>query len=185
MNTKLIKITEEKTNLVFKTPGRYVVYFSNISGKISCSIEAEKIELYLLGCYDLKDNEKYSIHTEQIHRAPCSFSDMYVASVLEGESSLQFTGLIRIEKTAHNSHAYQKNKNLIVSPHSFVDSRPILEILANDVFCTHGSTSGPISMEQQYYLQTKGIDRAQSKQLIIDGFKHQITEKALQLGVTL
>lgn len=183
MQTKLIKITEKNTNLVFNTPGVYVVHFNNISGTISCRIEAENIKLYMVGLYDMKHNEKYTVRTEQIHISPNSFSELLVLSVADERSSLAFSGLIRIEKNAQQSHAYQKNQNLILSNDAFVDSRPILEILANDVFCTHGSTSGPLSKDQLYYLQTKGLTKSQAKEVSIEGFKQQVIDKLQSLGV--
>ena len=137
MKTKFISIKKENNNLVFDKPGRYVVYFSNISGTISCKIVAEKVELYLVGLYDMKSNDKYTIYTKQIHVSPHSFSDLYLLSVASDSSSLTFSGLIRIEKGAQQSHAYQKNKNLLLSKEVLINSQPILEILADDVFCTH------------------------------------------------
>lgn len=183
MQSTLIKITEKNNALVFDKPGVYVVYFNNISGTISCRIESENIKLYMVGLYDTKGKDKYSVRTEQIHIAPNSFSDLFVLSVADESSSLAFSGLIRIEKDAQQSHAYQKNQNLLLSVDAFVDSRPILEILANDVFCTHGSTTGPISKDQLYYLQTKGLTLAQAKELSVTGFKNQIGDKLADLGI--
>ncbi len=184
MNTQLITIQKKDTNLVFDKPGRYVVFFSNISGTITCTIKAEKVEVYMMGLYDMKGKEKYIVNTEQVHIAPHSFSDLYVLSVAQDNSSFAFSGLIRIEKDAQQSHAYQKNQNLILSPDAFVDSRPILEILANDVFCTHGSTSGPISEDQLAYLEMRGLNREQATQLSIDGFKKQVYDRLYSLGIT-
>ena len=109
MNTKFIQIKKENTHLVFDEPGRYVVFFSNISGKISCNITAKKVELYMVGLYDMQGKDNFKIHTEQIHSSPTSSSDLYILSVADGSSSLAFSGLIRIEKNAQQSHAYQKN----------------------------------------------------------------------------
>lgn len=185
MNATFITLTEEKNSLVFNKPGTYVVYFNNISGSISCRIEAEQVKLYIVGLYDMKSADKYKIYTEQIHAAPNSFSDLLVLSVADGASALAFSGLIRIEKNAQKSHAYQKNQNLILSSDAFVDSRPILEILADDVFCTHGSTSGPISKDQLYYLQSRGLTNTAAKQLSIDGFKQQVFDKLKSLGAEM
>lgn len=184
MSTQFITINGKNNNQVFTQPGKYVVFFSNISGTISCKIKSEKVEVYLIGLYDMKGKEKYNIHTEQIHIAPHSFSDLFVLSIAQNTSSLAFSGLIRIEKDAQHSHAYQKNQNLMLSNDAFVDSRPILEILANDVFCTHGSTSGPISTEQLSYLQMRGLTLDESKKISIEGFKQQVYDKLSSLGIT-
>ena len=183
MNTQLIVVKKAKTDLVFDTPGKYVVFFSNISGTISCTIKAEKVELFMLGLYEVDGTKKYSVKTKQIHSAPNSFSDLYIVSVVQGSSSFSFSGLIRIEKGARQSHAYQKNQNLLLSEKSSVDSCPILEILANDVFCTHASTSGPISEEQLQLLQMRGIERDEAKNLVVEGFTHQIYDRLSSLGV--
>jgi Fe-S cluster assembly protein SufD len=183
MQTKLISLSKPTNNLVFDKPGKYVVYFSNISGTISCRIESENIELFLVGLYDMKGKEKYKVHTEQIHIAPHSFSDLYILSVANESSSLAFSGLIRIEKDAQQSHAYQKNQNLILSNDAFVDTRPILEILANDVFCTHGSTSGPISKDQLSYLRMRGLNLEEATHASIEGFKQQVYDKLHTLGI--
>ena len=137
----------------------------------------------MVGLYDMKQHEKYIIHTEQIHSAPHSFSELYVLSVARDSSSLAFSGLIRIEKDAQQSHAYQKNQNLILSNNAFVDSRPILEILANDVFCTHGSTSGPLSKDQLSYLQMRGLSLNEATEVSVEGFKNQVYDKLSTLGI--
>ena len=183
MNTKFISIKKENNDLVFNKPGRYVVYFSNISGRISCNITAKKVELYMVGLYDMKQKDSFKIHTEQIHTSSHSFSDLYIISIVEDSSSFIFSGLIRIEKGAQQSHAYQKNINLLLSKNAFVNAQPILEILANDVFCTHGSASGPLSEDQLQYLQMRGLDRNEAKKLSIEGFKQQLYDRLSSLGI--
>lgn len=185
MKTTLITISESKNSLVFDEPGIYVVFFTNISGTISCAITAENVELYMVGLYDMKEKDSFKIRTEQIHISPHSFSDLLVLSLARDSSSLSFSGLIKIEKDAQHSHAYQKNKNLILSKNAFVDSRPILEILANDVFCTHGSTSGPLSKEQLQYLQMRGLNLKEATNLSIEGFKQQVYDRLSNLGIKI
>ena len=183
MKPQLIVINGKNNTVILDKPGKYVVFFSNISGTISCKIMAEKVEVYLVGLYDMRNKDKYVVHTEQIHISPHSFSDLFILSVAQDSSSLAFSGLIRIEKNAQQSHAYQKNQNLILSNDAFVDSRPILEILANDVFCTHGSTSGPISKDQLYYLQMRGLSLKEATDISVEGFKQQVYDKLDTLGV--
>ena len=183
MHPLLITITKSVNKLLFDKPGTYVVFFSNISGTISCNIVAEQVKLYMVGLYDLQQKDIFKIHTEQIHTAPHSFSDLFVLSVVRDVTSLSFSGLIRIEKNAQQSHAYQKNKNLILSKDAFVNSQPILEILANDVFCTHGSTSGPLPKEQLRYLQMRGLSLAEAEEISIAGFKKQLYDALSSLGI--
>jgi len=183
MKPHFISINGKNNTVVLDKPGRYIIYFSNISGTISCRIEAENVEAYLVGLYDMHKSEKYVVHTEQIHISPHSFSDLFVLSVAQGSSSLAFSGLIRIEKNAQQSHAYQKNQNLILSNDAFVDSRPILEILADDVFCTHGSTSGPISKDQIQYLRMRGLSLKEAEEVSVEGFKQQVYDKLHTLRI--
>lgn len=125
------------------------------------------------------------LRTKQLHRAPGAFSQLSIVCVADGASSLSFSGLIRIEKGAQKSHAYQKNQNLILSPEAFVDSRPMLEIEANDVFCTHGSTTGTLNKEHIQYMMTRGLTQKQAEQEYVRGFTNQLYLQLAQLGVTL
>ncbi len=185
MKPQLITITRKSNNLIFDTEGTYVVFFKNIDGNISCKITAQKVKLYMFGFYDMKKKETFKMHTEQIHEAGNSFSELFILSVADDSSALQFTGTIRIEKLAQKSHAYQKNQNLILSKDAFVDSRPILEILADDVFCTHGSTTGPLPNDQLQYLLMRGISEGAARSLLIEGFKKQVYNRIYELGITI
>ena len=131
----------------------------------------------------MKNDDAYKLYTEQIHEASHSFSDLFILSVADDNSSLFFSGLIRIEKNAQQSHAYQKNQNLILSKNTFIDTRPTLEILADDVFCTHGSTSGPIAKEQLQYLRMRGLNKNEAMKVSIEGFKKQVYDKLQNLGI--
>jgi Fe-S cluster assembly protein SufD len=167
----------EDRHLKISKPGQIVVFFHNLSGKLVFDLNVTGIELYIYGLFtgDKKDN--FNIETIQRHTAPGSTSDLLIKGVFDGSSKFVYQGLIRLEKGAQKSHAYQKNQNLIISPKVFVDSRPFLEILANDVFCTHGSTTGKINKEQLLYAQSRGINADDAKKLIIQGFTDEIIEK--------
>jgi len=81
-----------------------------------------------------------------------------------------YAGLIRVEEGAQKTNAYVQNRNLLLSPVAKADSNPTLEILANDVRCTHGSTAGRIDDNQLFYCESRGIERAQARRLIVEGF---------------
>jgi Fe-S cluster assembly protein SufD len=78
--------------------------------------------------------------------------------------------MIRVEKDAQRTDAYQKNDNLMLSEHARADSIPGLEIEANDVRCTHGATAGQVDKEMVFYLRARGIDRETAVRLIVEGF---------------
>jgi len=177
-NLKLINLNKEKKEtLIFNKPGEYVVFFENLSGEFSFRIEAENVNLEIYGLYVGKGNDQFNIKTIQHHIAANSFSNLLVKGVFFDQAKFFYRGLVRIEKCAQKSHAYQKNQNLVLSSNVDIDSKPDLEILANDVFCTHGSTTGYLNEEQIFYLKSRGLNDSQAKNLLIEGFVGEIKEK--------
>lgn len=175
---KLIDLRKVKDrHLTFDRKGKYVVFFHNLSGKLSFNLITPGVELFIYGLYTGKQDEKFNIETIQRHTSPGSVSDLLIKGVFDDESKFVYQGLIRLEKGAQQSHAYQKNQNLIISPKVFVDSRPFLEILANDVFCTHGSTTGKINKDQVLYAQSRGLTKKDSEKLIVSGFTDEVILK--------
>ena len=160
-------------------PGKYVAFLHNVSGKFTFDIAGKGIDLDILGLYTGKAQDTYTINTIQRHSAPSSSSNLFIKGVFEGESKFHHEGLIRIEKKAQKSKAYQKNQSLIFDK-AFVESEPFLEILANDVFCTHGSTTGKLSASQIYFLQSRGIDKKAAEKLLVTGFVDEILDKVKQ-----
>jgi len=170
--------TLKQEHLTFdKTGESYVVFFHNISGKLTFDITASNVELSIYGLFTGNNSDEFRIETIQKHTAPRSLSDLLIKGVFKDTSKLMYEGLIRLEKDAQQSHAYQKNQNLILSPGVFVDSRPFLEILANDVFCTHGSTTGKLSKDQLLYAQMRGLDEKTAQDMLIQGFIDEVYDK--------
>lgn len=167
----------KKTKLEFNIPGDYTVFLHNLSGEFDFKIKASGVNLDILGLFVGKKSDKFELKTNQFHDAPNSISNLLIKGVFDDESKFLYQGLIKIEKTGQKSHAYQKNKNLILSSGVYVDSRPFLEILANDVFCTHGSTTGKINEESLFYLKSRGIEKKNAEQLYVSGFIQEIADK--------
>lgn len=117
-----------------------------------------------------RGNNKIAIHTEQIHEAPETTSNLLVKAVLFDKAEFAYDGIIRIEKNAQKSDAYQKNENLLLSSGARARSDPALEILANDVRCTHGSTTGKINEDQLWYLASRGLSLGEATRVLVDGF---------------
>lgn len=182
MKYKALTIIEKSgdQNLVFSESGKYAVFLHNISGTFTIDIQAEQVDISLLGLYIGKKKDSFTIQTIQKHSMPNSASRLFIKGIFDDESAFRFQGLIRIEKDAQKSHAYQKNQNILLSPKVFIDSRPYLEILANDVFCTHGSTSGTIDKEQLRYVQTRGVSPKEAKQILLQGFAQEVIDTAQQ-----
>lgn len=165
---------EKKETFAFTKPGTYIVFFHNKSGKFTFELRESGIELYIYGLFTGKNADEFKIETIQHHIAPNSLSDLLIKGVFEDKSKLLYQGLIRIETSGQQSHAYQKNQNLILSKDCFVDSRPFLEILANDVFCTHGSTTGKLNKEQLFYAKSRGLNDKTANQMLVDGFINEV-----------
>lgn len=123
-----------------------------------------------------------SLQTFQHHESPETTSDLLVKSVLDGSSVVSYEGAIRVDKNAQKTDAYQRNENLLVSDQAKAYSRPSLEILANDVRCTHGATVGTLSPDELWYLQSRGISTKKAQRLIMEGFLESVIAK---IGDTL
>jgi Fe-S cluster assembly protein SufD len=97
---------------------------------------------------------------------------------LHDRASANFTGLIRINKSAHQTESSQEQKNILLSDRAKADSDPKLEILNNDVIrCTHGASVGPVDLESVFYLESRGLDRSTAEQLIVEGFFQSVLNK--------
>jgi Fe-S cluster assembly protein SufD len=108
--------------------------------------------------------------TRQDHQAPHTSSDLLYKGGLKGHSRVVWKGMIRVEKDAQRTDAYQKNDNLVLSESARADSIPGLEIEANDVRCTHGATAGRVDEEMIFYAQSRGVSRGEAIRLIVEGF---------------
>jgi Fe-S cluster assembly protein SufD len=108
--------------------------------------------------------------TRQDHVAPHTTSDLLYKGGLKNKSRIVWKGMIRVEKDAQRTNAYQKNDNLILSESARADSIPGLEIEANDVRCTHGATAGRVDEEMIFYAQARAIPRQTAIRLIVEGF---------------
>jgi Fe-S cluster assembly protein SufD len=168
---------EKKTRFNFTRPGKYVAFMHNLSGKFIFDIKTKNVDLDIYGLFVGHDQDKFEINTIQRHAAPRSSSNLLIKGVFENSSKFHHEGLIRIEKVAQKSKAYQKNQNLLLSPGTYAESEPFLEILANDVFCTHGSTTGKLNQDEVYYLKTRGIEQKQAEKLLVEGFINEVLNK--------
>ncbi len=115
-------------------------------------------------------NQHFDNHTEHLHVHGHTYSDLDFKVVLEDRARSAYTGLIRIEPDAAECEAYQENRNLLLDEECRAESIPELEILNEDVRCTHGATVGPVDEEQVFYLMTRGLSRRDAERAIIEGF---------------
>jgi Fe-S cluster assembly protein SufD len=113
---------------------------------------------------------KTDCHTRQHHESGETYSDLDFKAVLKDKAKSAYTGLIRIEKDAANCEAYQENRNLLLNEGTNAESIPELEILTDQVRCSHGATVGPIDPEMVFFLRSRGLAKSKAVRLIIEGF---------------
>ena len=127
-------------------------------------------DVQMLGLYFAEADQHFDMRTLQDHAAPSCTSDLLYKGALKDNSRTVYSGLIRVQPGAEKTDAYQANRNLVLSDHAKADSKPELEILNNDVRCTHGSTVGQVDKEHLFYLQARGVSREDAIHLIVMGF---------------
>lgn len=115
-------------------------------------------------------NQHFDLHTMHNHRGHEAHSNIDVKVVLKDKATSAYTGLIRIEEKTVNNEAYQENRNLLLNQGPKAESIPELEILSDEVRCTHGATMGPLDPEMVFYLKSRGIDDKQAVRMIVSGF---------------
>ncbi|MEM6363548.1 MAG: Fe-S cluster assembly protein SufD [Planctomycetota bacterium] len=116
-------------------------------------------------------------HTEQYHRAPNCHSDFLYKSAQQDRSRTVWRGMIKVDPIAQKTDGYQRNDNLVLSSQSRADSIPGLEIEADDVRCTHGSTTAKVDEEQIFYARCRGFTRKEATRMIVSGFFQQIFDR--------
>lgn len=141
--------------------------------------------IYFVGSCLLTGRSKLVLESKQIHEKEQSFSDLLCKSVVKDDSFFEYTGVVKIAKTGQKSHAYQRDENLLLSDSAGVKSEPKLEILANDVFCTHGATTSYLDDIELFYLQSRGLAKAEIENLLAKGFLLSALDKFIALGVEL
>jgi Fe-S cluster assembly protein SufD len=126
----------------------------------------------------LADGTQHLDHdTQQNHLAPHTTSDLLYKGALVGRSRSVWQGMIYVAPGAQKADGYQANRNLMLSPRAHADSIPGLEILADDVRCTHGATVGQLEEEPIYYLMSRGLPRREAERLVVEGFFTPIMDR--------
>lgn len=122
-------------------------------------------------------DQEFDQRTLQDHLKPNTTSDLLYKNSLNDRARTIFSGLIKVERGAHRTDAYQKVRNLLLSDEAEANSLPGLEILADDVRCTHGATSGQVEPEELFYLKSRGIPENAAKGLIVRGFLNEVVNR--------
>jgi Fe-S cluster assembly protein SufD len=135
------------------------------------------------GFYFADGSQHLDHDTQQNHMAPSTTSDLLFKGALVGRSRSVWQGMIYVAPGAQKTDGYQANRNLLLSRLARADSIPGLEILADDVRCTHGATVGQLEDEPIYYLMSRGLPRKDAERIMIDGFFAPVMERIPYEGV--
>ncbi|HEX9840553.1 MAG TPA: Fe-S cluster assembly protein SufD [Anaerolineales bacterium] len=135
------------------------------------------------GFYFTDGNQHLDHDTQQNHLAPHTTSDLLFKGALKGKSRSVWQGMIYVAPGAQKTDGYQANRNLVLSDRARADSIPGLEILADDVRCTHGATVGKLEKEPLFYLKSRGIPQAEAEKMVVEGFFDPIFQRIPFEGV--
>ncbi|MGH7611037.1 MAG: Fe-S cluster assembly protein SufD [Candidatus Dormibacteria bacterium] len=139
-------------------------------GYFEVELAGQASEAKLVGLGLEQGRQHIDVQTLQDHLAPGAVSDLLYRAAVADRARSVYAGLIRVAVGAQKTNAYVQNRNLLLSPTAKADSNPTLEILANDVRCTHGSTAGRIDDDQLFYCQARGVPQDQARRLVVEGF---------------
>jgi Fe-S cluster assembly protein SufD len=129
------------------------------------------------GAYATRGRQHLDFDTLQEHAAPDTTSDLAFRGILADRSSAVWRGMIKVDPGAQRTDAFQESRNLLLSKRAHADAIPGLEILANDVRCTHAAAIAQIDREQLFYLRSHGLSEADAQRLVIEGFLQALVER--------
>jgi len=156
-----------------------VLGFGSGGGKVfqNTILEGEGAEGKVTGAYALTGRQHLDFDTTQEHAAPNTTSDLAFRGILGARSSAVWRGMIKVDRDAQQTDAFQESRNLLLTKKAHADAIPGLEILANDVACTHAAAIAQIDPEQLFYLRARGLDEATASRLVIEGFLAELVER--------
>jgi Fe-S cluster assembly protein SufD len=177
MNTTTVDHDASALSLNLHLGGKYS-RFESLSRLIG---EGARSDLLAVSVAD--DDQEFDARTLQDHISPHTASDLLYKNALDDRARCTFGGLIRVEPHAHFTDAYQKVRNLLLSDDSEANSMPGLEILADNVKCSHGATSGQVDEEELFYFRTRGIPVSVAQRLIVTGFLNEVIQRLGQPAI--
>ena len=149
---------------------------SFLKNEINCNLNGKYSSAFVNGVFLLKDNQQHEIRTSINHLVENTKSYQLIKSVLGKESKAAYQGKIFVNQKAQKTDGYQLSKAILLDETSEFNAKPELEIYADDVKCSHGSTSGSLDENSIFYLMSRGLNYQQSKELLINGFILEVIE---------
>ncbi|HEU5145957.1 MAG TPA: Fe-S cluster assembly protein SufD [Chryseosolibacter sp.] len=177
-----------QTEIYQKNTSRVNTYTFNLQGKLLRTnlhliIDGEGIESHMYGLYLLKGNTLADNHTVVDHKKPNSFTNELYKGIMDENSKGVFNGKIYVRPQAQKTNAFQANRNILLSEKASVNTKPQLEIWADDVKCSHGCTTGQLDEEAMFYLRARGIDKNAARAMMLYAFAGEITDKIPDAGI--
>lgn len=145
-----------------------------VRNNLGIIIDGEHCESHFYGLYLVNGNTLADNHTVVDHKKPNSFSNEMYKGIMDGNSKGIFNGKIFVRPHAQKTNAFQSNRNILVSETSTVNTKPQLEIWADDVKCSHGCTSGQLDEEALFYLRSRGISATIAKAMLLYAFASEV-----------
>lgn len=171
-----IEATQEQhsnySNYTFTLPGTDFV-----RNNLALHLNAKDLESHLYGLYLTADKQLVDNHTEVHHKFPNGESNQLYKGVLMDSSKAVFNGKIYVCEDAQKTNAFQQSNNILFSEKATVNAKPQLEIFADDVKCSHGTTIGQMNKEALFYLQSRGIGEQTAKNMMVNAFAFDVTQK--------
>jgi Fe-S cluster assembly protein SufD len=168
-------------NIYQERDSRVNTYTITLNGNIvrnnlSIALDGENCETHMYGLYLLHGNTHVDNHTLVDHRKPNSFSNELYKGVMHNSSTGVFNGKIYVQQDAQKTNAFQSNKNILLNDEASVNTKPQLEIWADDVKCSHGCTIGQLNDEQVFYLRSRGLSEDSAKAMLLVAFVNDILQ---------
>ena len=145
--------------------------------EIESTLAGPGAESEMLGLYFADEGQHFNQYTVQHHAEHHGFSDVLFKGAVRDASTAVYSGIIVVDPGAQKTDAYQTNRNLLLDRDSSVVSVPQLEIAANDVKCSHGSTTGPVPEDQRFYLMSRGLTPEVAEHVLVTGFLHEVMSR--------
>lgn len=147
-----------------------------VRNNFGITIDGEKCESHFYGLYLLNGNTIADNHTVVDHKKPNSFSNEMYKGIMDDSSKGVFNGKIFVRPHAQKTNAFQSNRNILISETATINTKPQLEIWADDVKCSHGCTTGQLDEEAVFYLQSRGISQSTAKAMLLYAFAGEVME---------
>ena len=148
-----------------------------IRNNLNYILQEENCEAHMFGLYVAREEGHIDNHTSVDHKVANCYSNEIYKGILDDNSKGVFNGKIFVRQDAQKTNAFQTNKNILLTDTASINTKPQLEIWADDVSCSHGCTTGQLDEEQLFYLRSRGISKSSAKAMLLHAFVNDVLDK--------